>query len=147
MITNPSFLKQRTLDQVIAVAMASDGPKRIGAILLRKNKIIAAATNNYNKSDPFQAYISKKVSLIYNQPEFSKKVFGHAETLALKKIKNGDADTIVVCRLSGKHNSRRLKMSRPCTVCQHLILKFYPSIKHIHYSTENGFMYEYWDLL
>lgn len=139
-----SFLKQRILDQAIAVAMASDGPKRVGTILLKKNRIVAAACNNYYKSDPFQAKISKKVSLIYNKPEFSEKVFGHAETLALKKIKNDEADTIVVCRLSGMTSSCKLRMARPCTVCSHLIEEFYPSIKHIHYSTERGFMYEYW---
>lgn len=143
-VPTESFLKQRILDQAIAVAMASEGPKRVGAILLRKNRVIAAACNNYNKSDPFQAKISQKVSLIYNKPEFSKRVFGHAETLALKKIRNDEADTIVVCRLSGKSSSRKLRMARPCTVCSHLIEEFYPSIKHIHYSTEKGFMYEYW---
>lgn len=143
-IATPSFLRQRIFDQVIAVAMASDGPKRVGAILLKKNKIVAAATNNYNKSDPFQAMISEKVSLIYNNKEYSKKVFGHAETLALKKIVNGDADTIVVCRLSGRHNSRKLRMAKPCVCCTHLLLNFYPSIKHVHYSTEKGFLYENW---
>lgn len=139
-----SSLRQRIFDQVIAVAMASDGPKRVGAILLKKNKIVAAACNNYNKSDPFQAMISEKVSIIYNTPEYSKKVFGHAETLALKKISDGDADTIVVCRLSGKHNSTKLRMAKPCICCTHLILNFYPSIKHIHYSSERGFLYEHW---
>jgi deoxycytidylate deaminase len=140
----PSFLRDRIIDQAIAVAMVADGPKRVGAILLKKNKIIAAACNNYNKSEPLQAMISEKVSLIYNKPEYSKKIFGHAETLVLKKINNGDADTIVVCRLSGRHNSKKLRMARPCICCTHLILNFYPSIKHVHYSTEKGFMYENW---
>jgi deoxycytidylate deaminase len=139
-----SFLKPRIIDQVIAVALSSDGPRKIGAILLKKNKLITAATNNYTKSDPFQAKISEEAALIYNKPELSKKVFGHAETLALKKIKNNDADTIVVCRLSGKYNSRALRLGRPCEICTHLIIKHYPSIKHIHYSTDRGFMYEYW---
>jgi len=143
-IPDCSFLKQRIFDQVIAVAMASDGPKRVGAILLKKNKIVAAATNNYSKSDPFQAMISGKVSLIYNKPDYAKKVFGHAETLALKKTVDGDADTIVVCRLSGRHNSRKLRLAKPCGICTHLILNFYPSIKHVHYSSERGFLYENW---
>lgn len=143
-VPTESFLKDRILDQAIAVAMASEGPKRVGAILLKKNKIVAAGCNNYNKTDPLQAKISQKVSMIYNKPDFSKKVFGHAETLALKKIRNDDADTIVVCRLSGKYSSRKLRMARPCAACSLLIEEFYPSIKHIHYSTEKGFMYEYW---
>lgn len=143
-VPTESHLKQRILDQVIAVTMASDGPKRVGAILLRKNKIVTAACNNYNKSDPFQANISKRVSLIYNRPDYSKRVYGHAETLALKKVQNGDVDTIVVCRLSGRYKSRKLRMARPCVTCTHLILNFYPSIKHVHYSTEKGFLYEYW---
>jgi deoxycytidylate deaminase len=51
-VPSSSFLKQRILDQAIAVAMASQGPTRVGAILLKNNKIIAAACNNYTKSDP-----------------------------------------------------------------------------------------------
>jgi deoxycytidylate deaminase len=138
-------LKQRIIDQVIAVAMASDGPKRVGAILLKKSRIITAACNNYNKSDPFQAWVSQRTALIYNRPEISKRVYGHAETLALKKLKNNDdADTIVVCRLSGKYNSRKLRMARPCICCEHLIINSFPTIKHVYYSTEKGFLYEYW---
>ena len=143
-VPTKSFLRDRILDQVISVAMASNGPRRMGAILLKKNKVIAAACNNYNKSDTFQFRISKRASLIYKNPEYSKKVFGHAETLALKKIQNGDADTIVVCRLSGKFYSRKIRMARPCRICSHLILNDYSSIKHIHYSTEQGFLYENW---
>ena len=147
MIIQESYLKDRILDQAIAVAMASTGPKRIGAILLKKNKIISAACNNYEKSDAFQFRISKHASIIYNKPEYSKRVYGHAETLALKKINNGDADTIVVCRLSGKHNSKKLRLARPCKICSHLIQNFYPSIKYIHYSTEKGFVYETWSII
>lgn len=142
----PSFLKQRILDQAIAVAMASHGPKRVGAILLKKNKVIAAACNNYTKSDAFQFRISQHASIFYNRPDYSKRIFGHAETLVLKKIKNNDADSIVVCRLSGK-SSRKLRLARPCKICSFLIKNFYPSIKHIHYSTEKGFLYEHWSIL
>lgn len=147
MIATESYLKQRILDQAIAVAMASNGPKRIGAILLKKNKIVAAACNNYEKSDAFQFRISKQASIVYNKPDYSKRVYGHAETLALKKINNGDADTIVVCRLSGKHNSTKLRMARPCNICTLLIENLYPSIRYIHYSTEKGFLYESWSLI
>jgi deoxycytidylate deaminase len=139
------MLKQRLIDQVIAVAMASEGPKRVGAILLKKNKIIIAACNNYNKSDPLQARTSQKIALIYNNPEISNRVYGHAETLALKKLKNNnDADTIITCRLFGRYNSKKLRLARPCICCEHLIINSYPAIKHVYYSTEKGFLYEYW---
>lgn len=140
-----SKLKPRFLQQSITVAMASEGPKRVGAILIRGNTIIAAACNNYTKSDAFQARISEKVSIIYNNPEYSKKVYGHAETLALKKVRPEEPDTIVVCRLSGRYNSRRLRLARPCVSCSYLIRNFYPNLKHIHYSTEKGFLYEHWE--
>lgn len=143
-IFEESDLKSRIIDQVVAVAMASHGPQRVGAILLKKNKIVAAACNNYTKSDPYQAKISKQASLFYNCPNYSKRIYGHAETIALKKIQNGDADTIVVCRLSGRHNSKKLRMARPCELCYFLITNFFQSIHHVHYSTENGFMYERW---
>ena len=141
-----SKLKPRFLQQSIVVAMAAEGPKRVGAILLKGNKVIAAACNNYSKTDAFQAKISRKVSIIYNCPDYTKKVYGHAETLALKKVKNEEPDTIVVCRLLGRHKSRKLRFSRPCVSCEYLIKTFYPNLKHIHYSTENGFLYEYWGL-
>jgi deoxycytidylate deaminase len=147
MIVLESYLKPRILDQAIAVAMASNGSKRIGAILLKKNKIVAAACNNYDKSDAFQFRASQRASIIYNKPEYSKRVYGHAETLALKKINDGDADTIVVCRLSGKHNSKKLRLARPCRICSHLIQNFYPTIRYIHYFTERGFFYETWGLI
>lgn len=143
----PSYLKQRILDQVITVAMASQGPVRIGAILMNKKTIVAAACNNYTKSDAFQSRASRRASIAYNRPDLSKRIFGHAETLALKKIRNNDADTIVVCRLAGKHNSKKLRLARPCKICSYLIQNFYPSIRHIHYSSEQGFLYEQWNLL
>jgi deoxycytidylate deaminase len=145
--TRPSFLKPRILEQVITVAMASQGPKRVGAILLKKNRVVAAACNNYTKSDAFQFRISQQASLVYNRPDYTKRIFGHAETLVLKKIKNNEADTIVVCRLSGKSNSRKLRLAKPCNICYHLIKNFYPSIKHVHYSTEKEFLYENWGIL
>lgn len=140
-----SKLKPRFLQQAITVAMAAEGPKRVGAILIRGNTVIAAACNNYSKSDAFQAKISERVSIIYNRPEYSKKVYGHAETLALKKVRPEEPDTIVVCRLSGKCNSKKLRLARPCVSCSYLIQSFYPNLKHIHYSSEKGFLYEYWE--
>ena len=144
-VPTKSKLKPRFLQQAITVAMAAEGPKRVGAILLRGNTVIAAACNNYSKSDAFQARISERVSIIYNRPEYSKKVFGHAETLALKKVRPEEPDTIVVCRLSGKYISKKLRLARPCVSCTYLIRSFYPNLKHIHYSHEKGFLYEYWD--
>lgn len=136
-----SPLKPEILQQAIAVAMASDSPKRMGAVLLKKRRIVASATNSYEKTHPVQAWYAEKTAQILNQPSLSKKVYLHSEVLCLIKCRE-DADTIIVCRVGGHNKSNELRMARPCPVCSHYLKK--EGIQHVHYSTPNGFMYEYW---
>ena len=42
----------------------------------------------------------------------------------------------------GGNEEKELRCARPCPVCS-LALKEY-GFKHIHYSTDHGFFYEYW---
>jgi deoxycytidylate deaminase len=136
-----SPLKKCILKQSYAVAMSSDAPKKIGAILLKKNRIIASAVNDYTRTHPVQALAAQNAARIFNEPQLENKTFLHSEIRVLIKARE-DADTIVVCRVGG-HGGQELRMSRPCRVCEGYI-RSCSDVTHIHYSTPQGFMYEYW---
>lgn len=136
-----SPLKTEILQQAIAVAMSSDAPKKIGAILLKRNRTISCAVDDYKRTHPVQYWAAQSAAKIWNNPHLEKKVYLHAEILSLIKAKE-DADTIIVCRVGG-HHGNELRMSRPCVICSEYIRNC-SHIVHVHYSTENGFMYEYW---
>jgi deoxycytidylate deaminase len=136
-----SPLKRCILKQSYAVAMSSDAPKKIGAILLKKNRIIASAVNDYHRTHPVQALAAQNAARIFNEPQLENKTFLHSEIRVLIKARE-DADTIVVCRVGG-HGGHELRLSRPCRVCESYI-RSCSEVVHIHYSTPQGFMYEYW---
>ena len=55
-----SYLKSEVFNQAIAVAMASDAPKKMGAILLdKKNRVISAGVNSYERTHPVQYWAAK----------------------------------------------------------------------------------------
>jgi deoxycytidylate deaminase len=136
-----SYLKPAILKQAIAVAMASDAPKKMGAILVKRRRVIAAATNNYEKTHPVQSWAAQSAARVWGDPSLAKKTKIHAEIGVLIKARN-DADTIVVCRLGG-HGKSDIAYARPCSLCS-LYLKSYSNVVHVHYSTPEGFLYEYW---
>jgi len=140
-LATKSPLKREILKQAYAVAMSSNAPKKIGAILLKKNRIITSAVNDYTRTHPVQYWAAKNASMIFNQPHLDKKQFLHAELRSLIKARE-DADTIVVCRVGG-HGGEELRLSRPCIICSNYIRNC-SDVVNIHYSTPNGFLYEYW---
>jgi deoxycytidylate deaminase len=140
-LATKSPLKKCILQQAFAVSLSSDAPKKIGAILLKKNKIIASATNSYEITHPIQYWAAQNAARIFNEPHLENKIYLHGELRALIKAKE-DADTIVVCRVGG-HGGQELRDSRPCPVCSEYI-RSCSDVVHIHYSTQQGFMYEYW---
>jgi tRNA(Arg) A34 adenosine deaminase TadA len=117
-------------DLAIETAKSSPSKKKVGAILLNKNKVVMTATNLETKSHPLQASFAVRVGL----PE---KIYLHAEISALIKCKE-DVDTIVVARVN---NQGKLRMAKPCPICS-LALKE-SGISNIHYTTNQGFLYEY----
>ena len=130
-LATKSPLKREILKQAYAVAMSSNAPKKIGAILLKKNKIIASAVNDYTRTHPVQYWAAKNASMIFNQPHLDKKQFLHAELRSLIKAREGG------------HGGQELRDSRPCPVCSNYIRNC-SDVVNIHYSTPNGFLYEYW---
>ncbi len=126
------MLSDNIYDLVIETAKSSPSKKQVGAILLNRNKVVATATNIETKTHPIQARFAERVGL-------HEKIFLHAEIAALVKCRE-ECDTIVVARLGG-HNHDELRMAKPCPVCA-LALKE-AGIDKVHYTTNNGFLYEY----
>lgn len=136
-----SPLKKEILKQAFVVALSSDAPKKIGAVLLKKNRIVSSAVNDYTRTHPVQYWAAQNAAKVFNEPHLEKKVFLHAEIRGLIKSKE-DSDTIIVCRVGG-HGGKELRDSRPCPICSEYI-RSCSNIVHVHYSTSQGFMYEYW---
>lgn len=62
---------------------------------------------------------------------------GHAETVAIKRLKSGKGKTIVIARLKTNGD---FAMAKPCITCIQAIKL--TNIKHIWYTTETGWKYE-----
>ncbi|MFZ9354406.1 MAG: cytidine deaminase [Candidatus Nanopelagicales bacterium] len=124
------MLSPSIYDIAIETAMSSPSKKKVGAILLNKNKVVMTATNLETKSHPLQASFAFRAGL----PE---KIYLHAEISALVKCKE-ECDTIVVARVN---NQGKLRIGRPCPICA-LALKE-AGVHNIHYTTDEGFLYEY----
>jgi tRNA(Arg) A34 adenosine deaminase TadA len=126
------MISDSILQLAINTAKSSPSKKKIGAILLRKNKVIVTATNLEKKTHPIQASFARKVGM-------KEKIYLHAEINALIKAKE-DVDTIVVARIGG-HSQNELRMSKPCPVCAAALEM--SNVKKIIYSTDDGFLYHW----
>lgn len=124
-IIGHSFLK-------LAIDTATSSPykKKVGAVLMRKNKVITTATNVYDKTHPLQARLACKVGL----PE---KIYLHAEIAALIKCRE-EVDTIIVARVNAQG---KLRMAKPCKICALALQQ--SQIDKVFYTTNEGFLYEY----
>ena len=126
------MIDRPTMELAIKVASSSLSKKKVGAILLHKNKVVAKGVNQETKTHPLQAKFAEMVGL-------SEKIYLHAEISALVSNRSR-CDTIVVARLGG-HSHDELRNAKPCPVCS-LALK-QAGIQHIYYTTNEGFLYEY----
>jgi deoxycytidylate deaminase len=138
---NCSPLKSEIKKQSIAVAMASNAPKRMSAILLdKRNKVISTGVNSYQITHTQQFYAAVIASKAFKNPNLSKKLYLHAElNCILKSRKPGHK--LVICRVGG-HNGNELRNSFCCPICYLYIVNNCPTIKEIHWSTnEQDFKY------
>lgn len=124
------MISDNFLQLAIETAKSSPSKKRVGAVLLKKNRVIATAVNLEKKSHPLQARFADRVGL-------SPKIFLHSEIAALIKARE-DADTIVVARVNPQD---KLRNSCPCKICTLAIEE--AGIENIWYSTDEGFVYKY----
>ena len=121
-----------------ATSNVSEFPRiQIGAVIARKNNIIAVGVNQ-TKSHPLQ----KK----YNQNRFDDKHDTcqhhlHAEMDAISKVKNPEDFERATIYVYRKNLNGELAMSKPCEACMTKIIE--TGIKKIGYTTNQGFAIEY----
>ena len=120
------------MDLALKVAESSKSRKKVGALLLQKNKVITQAVNQDTKTHPLQAKLADLVGL-------GEKIYLHAEIAALIRSRS-EVDTIVVARLGG-HNHDELRNAKPCPICSLALEQ--AGVKHIYYTTDQGFQYQY----
>ena len=131
-----SPLKKSILQQAIAVAMASDAPKKMGAILLdKRNRVIASGVNSYVITHTQQFYAAVMAANKYNEPSLMMKQYLHCEISTLLKAQR-PGHKIVICRIGG-HGGKELRESKPCIICYNYIIRNCPTIKEIHWSTND----------
>lgn len=136
MMPTRSPLKKSILQQAIAVAMASDAPKKMGAILLdKRNRVIASGTNSYEITHTQQFYAAVMAANKYKQPSLRAKQYLHAELNCILKSRH-PGHKIVICRIGG-HGGTELRDSFCCPICYLYITKNCPTIKEIHWSTSD----------
>lgn len=124
------MISDNFLQLAIETAKSSPSRRKIGAVLLKKTKVVATAVNLEKKSHPLQAKLAKRVGLL-------EKIYLHSEIHALIKAKD-DADTIVVARVN---NQGKLRNSAPCPICSLALEE--AGVTNIYYTTNEGFMYKY----
>jgi deoxycytidylate deaminase len=137
----PSPLKNSILNQAIAVAMASNAPKKMGAILLdKRNRLISSGVNSYELTHTQQFYAAVMAANKYKDKNLRLKTYLHAEISTILKAQK-PGNKIVICRVGG-HGGNDLRNSFACPICLTYITTNCPSIKEIHWSTnDQGFMY------
>ena len=124
------MISDNLLQLAIDTARTSPSRRKIGAVLLKKSKVVATAVNLEKKSHPLQARFAQRVGL-------AEKVFLHAEIHSLIKARE-DADTIVVARVN---NQDKLRMAKPCACCALALEE--AGVTNVYYTTNEGFMYKF----
>ena len=124
------MISDSVFDLAIETAKSSPSKKKVGAVLLKKNKIISTAVNLEAKSHPLQAKFAERAGLW-------QKIYLHSEIHALIKARE-TADTIVVARINPQN---KLRNSCPCKICSLALEE--SGVKNIYYSTDDGFVYKY----
>ena len=131
-----SPLKKEIKQQAIAVAMASNAPKKMSAILLdKRNRVISTGVNSYVTTHPQQFYAAVMASKKFKNPNLIKKQFLHAELNAILKARK-PGNKLVICRVGG-HSGKELRNSFCCIICYNYITTNCPWIKEIHWSTND----------
>lgn len=133
-LATKSPLKKCILKQAYAVAMSSDAPKKMSALLLdKRNRIISAGVNSYEITHTQQFYAAVMAAKKYNQPSLKKKLYLHCEINCLLKARR-PGHKLVICRVGG-HGSKELRESFCCPICYLYITRNHPTIREIHWST------------
>lgn len=123
------MIPDNILERAIEIAESSTFHKKVGALLLSNQSIVAWGTN-IKKTHPVQAKWAIRAGL----PE---KIYLHAEMSALIRCRSA-ADTIVVARVNSQG---KLRNAKPCPICRLALEEI--GIKRICYTVNEGFIYEF----
>lgn len=114
------------MDLAKNMALKSVSKFRLGAVLVKKGRVISTGYNDMNKSHPImQKYLGKR--------DFTLGL--HAEVHSCIGVSASDllgAD-LWVCRL---HKDGSLAMARPCQVCQRFLADV--GIRRVHFTDNSG---------
>lgn len=122
------------------VALLSDYNKiHIGCVAIYHGNIIGIGCNT-NKTHPMQKYYNRfREDEDVNNIHFNHKL--HAEINCISQLKNLDINfSKVKLYIYRIRNDRPHGMCRPCPSCMAAIKDI--GIRHIYYTTDNGFSYE-----
>lgn len=108
-----------------SMALKSTSRFRLGAVVVKKGKVIGAGFNKMGKTHP----INKTLGDIYDRGI-------HAEIDACLGLSAVDlcGSTITICRV---YKDGRRALAKPCWMCMRYLMQV--GIKRIVYSTEEGY--------
>lgn len=110
------------------VALLSDKPQRIGAVLVDKGRVVSVSCN-LSKSHPVQARLNK---LRFIDDKCLNHI--HAETACLLLYKGKlKKPELYIYRVK---NDGKVGMSKPCKACQELIRQY--GITKVYFTTEQS---------
>lgn len=111
----------------------------IGCVAVYSNKIIGVGYNTY-KTHPTQKEYDDKYRILDKGNNISNLHSLHAEISCLTSIKKDIPWDKVEIYIYRKMSKRPFGMARPCPACMAMIKD--KGIKHIYYTTNDGFAYE-----
>lgn len=126
------------LTREVSLSASYCGSARIGCIVVYRGTVLAKGCNSdktHTTQAKFNVYRFKNCGNKYLPSK------GHAEILALSKIKYLDIDFARVhLYIYREWKDGTIAMSRPCEACMAAIRSM--GVRHIHYTTDCGFAYE-----
>ena len=128
----------RYFDKARQAAMVSDFEKtHVGCVAVYKDNIIGIGCN-LEKTHPMQKYYNR-YRMHQQKSYYSPKI--HAEINCLNSIRHLDINfSKIKLYIYRMRKDQEFGMSRPCPSCMAAIKDL--GIKHIYYTTNDGFVYE-----
>lgn len=136
---NDSHLFKTAREWSMKASYSGGGKPRIGCIVVYKNTILAGGFNS-DKTHSMQAYFNQYRFKDHGNNYMPEKA--HAEIICLSKIKYLDIDfsKVHLYIYRETRDGKHLAMARPCPACFAAIHSY--GIRHIHYTTNEGFAHE-----
>ena len=143
-MANLTNFDYKMFEEARKMAKTSDFPDfKLGAVLVYKHKILSYGANS-TKTHPRQCYFNGFRNFREGSGPIRHSL--HAEMSAILSVPyiigknvNWSKVKIYIYRISKGHPSKR-GLSKPCAGCERAIRDL--GIKHVYYTTDNGYAYE-----